>query len=412
MTVSPAKDSGAQAPPPSSAHTNAYAQPIDNPLMLAFRSLSPADQSRLWHWLHIALWDPPPAPLRPAEILSNPAVRIYAEHWGREADVGVVAVVDGQDAGACWMRLVPDGQGLAYIDDATPQLGIALEPPFQRRGFGRPLMLAALDAARAHGHSQVSLTVHPENPAIRMYESCGFRKEGLRNNYHLMVARLAAAAAAEVVAGEEARWQSFFEDRARPCPIFVLAPDENLHGWINDGLVKPGRALDIGCGNARNSIFLARNGFTVDAVDVSASAVQWAREEIGKAGVPVAVHCESIFDFDVQEGGYELVYDSGCFHHIAPHLRPDYVQRVARALKPGGMFGLVCFTPEGGSGYSDEDVYSRKSLGWGLGYDEARLRQIWGERFDIEVFRRMREQPPGASLFGRDFLWAMRARKR
>ena len=52
-------------------------------------------------------------------------------------------------------------------------------------------MQAALEAARAAGRKQVALTVHPENPAIALYESCGFEKAGLRNTYHLMIARLA-----------------------------------------------------------------------------------------------------------------------------------------------------------------------------------------------------------------------------
>lgn len=160
--------------------------------MLHFRPLLQSDQSVLWHWLHVALWDPPPAPLRPLAILENPGVRIYAEGWGKTTDVGVVAVVDGQDAGACWMRLIPGGHGLAYVDEATPQLGIALEPQYQHRGFGKPLMQAALAAAWTHGFRQVSLTVHPENPAISLYEACGFCKQELRGSYHLMLAKSAA----------------------------------------------------------------------------------------------------------------------------------------------------------------------------------------------------------------------------
>jgi ribosomal protein S18 acetylase RimI-like enzyme len=151
----------------------------------------PADQDRLWHWLHIALWDPPPAPLRPREVLQAPNVCIYAEDWGRPGDVGVVGEIDGQPVGACWMRLLPAGLGLASIDARTPQLGIALEPPFQHQGFGEPLMRAALAAGKAHGYEQVSLTVNPQNPAIRLYERCGFVKHGLRNSYHLMIAKLA-----------------------------------------------------------------------------------------------------------------------------------------------------------------------------------------------------------------------------
>ncbi|MEM7455094.1 MAG: GNAT family N-acetyltransferase [Planctomycetota bacterium] len=159
--------------------------------MIKFRSLTPDDQEQLWDWLHIALWDPPPAGLRPREVLDEPGVRIYAEDWGREGDIGVVAVLDGRDIGACWTRLLPDGVGLASVDDKTLQLGIALVPEQQRKGFGTPMMMAALSAAASAGFRQVSLTVHPENPAVHLYERCGFEKSGLRNGYYLMICRLA-----------------------------------------------------------------------------------------------------------------------------------------------------------------------------------------------------------------------------
>lgn len=159
--------------------------------LLTFRALTADDQPQLWNWLHVALWDPPPAGLRPVGILQEPGVRIYAQGWGQPGDVGVVARVDGVDAGACWMRLLPAGVGLASVDAQTPQLGIALMPPHQGKGHGRPLMMAALAAARQAGYRQVSLTVHPQNPAIRMYESCGFRKVELRNTFHLMLAQVA-----------------------------------------------------------------------------------------------------------------------------------------------------------------------------------------------------------------------------
>ena len=159
--------------------------------MLRFRELRIQDQDRLWRWLHIALWDPPPAGLRPVEVLQRPEVSIYAENWGRATDVGLVAMIDGHDIGACWMRLLPQGVGLAYVDERTPQLGIALEPAFQHQGHGGKLLLAALAAARSAGYRQVSLTVHPDNPAIALYERCGFGKAGLRHNYHLMLASVA-----------------------------------------------------------------------------------------------------------------------------------------------------------------------------------------------------------------------------
>jgi ribosomal protein S18 acetylase RimI-like enzyme len=163
------------------------------PAALTFRPLRAGDQQQLWNWLHVALWDPPPAPPRPRAVLDDPRVRIYAEHWGRSSDVGVVAQVDGDDAGACWLRLLPEDTGLAYVDAQTPQLGIALMPPYQHRGFGAPLLRAALEAAARAGYAHASLTVHPRNPAVRLYERCGFERRGMRNGYHLMVAPLAVS---------------------------------------------------------------------------------------------------------------------------------------------------------------------------------------------------------------------------
>ena len=164
---------------------------------MRIRPLTAADQALLWEWLHVSLWDPPPAPPRPREVLLAPGVRIYAEDWGRPGDLGVVGDIDGEPApiGACWMRVMPPGVGLAHVDAETPQLGIALFAPFRGRGFGRRLMRAALAAARDAGRTQVALTVHPQNPAIALYESCGFAKVAERSTYHLMVARLAAAPA-------------------------------------------------------------------------------------------------------------------------------------------------------------------------------------------------------------------------
>jgi SAM-dependent methyltransferase len=210
---------------------------------------------------------------------------------------------------------------------------------------------------------------------------------------------------------ERSKWQSFYDYRARSCPFFQLVPDENLSEWLQHGRIAPGSALDLGCGNGRNSIFLARRGFSVQAVDYSVSAVAWAKEEIANAQVSVRVHCSSVFEFQVNPSSYDLVYDSGCFHHIPPHRRHQYVRLVAGALKPGGALGLVCFAPEGGSGYSDEDVYKLKSLGGGLGYEQARLREIWGTDFCIESLQRMRDQPSDSGLFGKDYLWALLARR-
>jgi SAM-dependent methyltransferase len=207
-------------------------------------------------------------------------------------------------------------------------------------------------------------------------------------------------------------WDGFFADRARPCPFLVESPDENLAEWFGEGLLTPGRVLELGCGHGRNATYLAGLGCGVDAVDFSAQAVEWARERAERVGVSVDFRRSSIFDAAFTAGSYDLVYDSGCFHHVAPHRRQDYVDLVRAALKPGGRYGLVCFRPEGGSGYTDQQVYERASLGGGLGYSADRLRSLWDKApFAVTVLRQMHEADPDRRYFGEQFLWALLAEK-
>ena len=207
-------------------------------------------------------------------------------------------------------------------------------------------------------------------------------------------------------------WSEFLAEHSTTCPFLVDWPDESLAEWFGEGLLTPGRVLELGCGNGRNATYLAGLGCRVDAVDFSAQAAGWARERAASAGVTVNVQRCSIFDAAITAGSCDLVYDSGCFHHLPPHRRKDYVELVHRALKPGGSYGLVCFRPEGGSGYTDQQVYERASLGGGLGYSGDRLRALWDTApFSLRVLRQMKKTGGQGPYFGEDFLWTLLATK-
>jgi cyclopropane fatty-acyl-phospholipid synthase-like methyltransferase len=215
-----------------------------------------------------------------------------------------------------------------------------------------------------------------------------------------------------LLAGRESDWWNrFYEDRTKPCPFFVESPDESLAHWVNEKLVRPGRAVDLGCGNGRNGVFLARRGFVVEGVDYSQKAIDWAAERVRQARVPMQLRCQSVLELECELGSYDLVYDSGCFHHMPPHRRRTYVELVTELLKPGGWFGLTCFRPEGGSGFSDYEVYERRSLGGGLGYTEERLREIWSHGLQVRAIRQMRKPGEESGFFGADFLWVLIAQK-
>jgi len=206
-------------------------------------------------------------------------------------------------------------------------------------------------------------------------------------------------------------WDNFYADRAKPCPFFVPHPDENLAEWLDEGRIRRGRAIDIGCGNGRNAIHLARHGFSVEALDHSKAAIEWTKERAAEAHVVLSLIHASVFDVDLGTAKYDLVYDSGCFHHIPPHRRAQYVERAIAALVPGGWFCMTCFRPEGGSRYSDAEVYERRSMGGGLGYTEEQLRNFWSEGLQIRVLRQMRAQDALNERFGESFLWVLLGQK-
>ncbi|OPG09085.1 SAM-dependent methyltransferase [Streptomyces sp. GKU 895] len=204
-------------------------------------------------------------------------------------------------------------------------------------------------------------------------------------------------------------WDRFYADRSRPVPFFVAKPDENLAAYVEQGLVTPGRALDLGCGAGRNALFLASHGFAVDAVDLSPVAVAWGEERAHEAGVEVRFRCGDAFTLCATEliGPYDLIVDSGCFHHLPPHRRVSYVSLLDRVLAPGGHLALTTFAAgEGGAGseLADADLYRERELHGGLAYTPDSLRWIFSDLVEVEL-RRMRQEPPDSPLFGVTFLW-------
>ncbi|MFJ6615762.1 class I SAM-dependent methyltransferase [Streptomyces sp. NPDC091289] len=215
-------------------------------------------------------------------------------------------------------------------------------------------------------------------------------------------------------------WDDFYADRSKAVPFFVDKPDENLDAYVRQGLITPGKVLELGCGPGRNALHLASLGFDVDAVDLSPGAIAWARERADGAGADgaragdVRFHLGDAFALTAAgaplAGPYDLIYDSGCFHHLPPHRRISYLALLERCLAPGGHFGLACFAAgEGGMGSElpDDELYRTGGLHGGLAYTSEQLRHIFTGLTGAEEreLRRMNDEAPDSPLFGESFLW-------
>lgn len=109
-------------------------------------------------------------------VKHQPALARYAADWGRRGDLGVVALVPGHAVGAAWLRVwTAADHGFGYVNDATPELVLAVLPTYRGNGVGTRLLMTVLHMA-AQQFATVSLNVRATNPVVRLYERAGFRK--------------------------------------------------------------------------------------------------------------------------------------------------------------------------------------------------------------------------------------------
>jgi SAM-dependent methyltransferase len=122
--------------------------------------------------------------------------------------------------------------------------------------------------------------------------------------------------------------------------------DRVLAGLVEGPAVLPaGRALDLGCGTGRNSVYLARHGWDVTGIDLSGYAIARARSRAAAAGVHVRCIRADITrpGTPVIGGGYTLLVDFGCYHSIPLGRRDAYAAAVTKAAAPQAtlwMWGL------------------------------------------------------------------------
>ncbi|MFQ5479874.1 MAG: class I SAM-dependent methyltransferase [Thermodesulfobacteriota bacterium] len=147
-------------------------------------------------------------------------------------------------------------------------------------------------------------------------------------------------------------WEKLYrETDAGDMPWYYPALDPDLEGALTRLNIKDGRALDIGTGPGTQALALAERGFTVTATDISEAAIELCKAAALKEGLSVDFIRDDILKSRLKPG-FDIIFDRGCFHSLAPESRPLYVRHVHSLLAPKGVLFLKCFsikeTMEGG----------------------------------------------------------------
>ena len=123
-------------------------------------------------------------------------------------------------------------------------------------------------------------------------------------------------------------------------------PPKELVKLVESGRIRPGKALDLGCGTGVLARYLASKGFDVLGVDISKVAIIKAKfSSIGIKRKP-KFRATDIHLLQVEEP-FDLVTDVGCYHSQPEELRARYPFLLReRLLKVGGNFLLWCRAPD------------------------------------------------------------------
>jgi len=98
-------------------------------------------------------------------------------------------------------------------------------------------------------------------------------------------------------------------------------------------------------------------------------------------------------------GPFDLVYDSGCFHHIAPHRRITYLDRILPLVR--GRFAVVTFAAERMETPSDLDIVTTGDTYGGMTFSLDDLRTIFAALTPVEL---RPVNPARPNTFAPDFL--------
>ena len=160
---------------------------------------------------------------------------------------------------------------------------------------------------------------------------------------------------------------------------------------------KPGRVLDIGMGQGRNSLFLARLGWDVTGVDVSDKGIDRARKEAARLGLKINCVVSDFLEFDVGKDRWDLIVAM-----YMGRLILSQASKVSEGLGSGGLLAVEHYR---------RDVNKHSLSGGRLGYPVNSLLEAFTPTLRIVRYEEVLDFPDWGDQGERVPLVRMLARK-
>lgn len=137
-----------------------------------------------------------------------------------------------------------------------------------------------------------------------------------------------------------------FDDIYDDHQDYYNKPSDGLISCLNSFKVIPGKALDIGCGQGRNAIWLAKNGYDVDAFDTAINAVEKLSDISRNNHLKINAFSKDLCKYNMHQDYYDLIVVQTTLNHVDPSFLKIICSNIENALKINGFLYAVCFTEE------------------------------------------------------------------
>jgi len=154
-------------------------------------------------------------------------------------------------------------------------------------------------------------------------------------------------------------------DERYSSEVYVYGTKPNDFLRDNFNYIPSGRVLSLAEGEGRNAVFLAKQGYSVTAVDASLAGIDKGKKLAMNSGVEVEFIHADLVEYDLGESQWDGIVS--IFFPLPSLQRRALYKKVERALTKNGVFLLEAYTPEQlkfntGGGSSVETMQSKKQL--------------------------------------------------
>jgi tellurite methyltransferase len=105
---------------------------------------------------------------------------------------------------------------------------------------------------------------------------------------------------------------------------------------------RPLALLDIGCGEGKDAIFFARNGYQVEAFDISPEGVRKANEWSRELDVPMHAFVGDLLEFRLEKP-FDILFSNGVLHLLPESLRETIINNYKEWTRPNGLHAFSVF---------------------------------------------------------------------